>query len=227
MSQTFFITGTDTDVGKTLIATALLRRAQSQGLTTLGLKPVAAGCEQHDGQWMNADARQLLQASTGNPDYATVNPVALRAAIAPHIAAAQEGIELRATELVRHCKPLLATADFTVIEGAGGWLVPLNATETMADVAAGLGCPVILVVGLRLGGINHTLLTARAIAAAGLPLAGWIVNAIDPQMAVADANVATLSGRLDAPLLGRVPFMDKPDAELVSRHLHLPAHNPR
>ena len=114
------------------------------------------------------------------------------------------------------------SADFTVIEGAGGWLVPLNADETMADIAVGIGCPVILVTGLRLGCINHTLLTAAAITAAGLPLAGWIANHIDPDMAVTDANVATLKQRLAAPLLGHVPYMATPDALFTSKHLRLP-----
>jgi dethiobiotin synthetase len=222
MAQAFFITGTDTGVGKTLIATALLQRARDQGKTTLGLKPVAAGCTQLHGEWMNEDAQQLLVASSGQPAYTTVNPVALREAIAPHIAAEQEGRTLCAAELVRHCQPLLGTADFTVIEGAGGWLVPLNATETMADIAAGIGCPVVLVVGLRLGCINHALLTAGAIAAAGLRLAGWIGNHIDPDMAAAAANVATLEQRLAAPLLGRVPYMTTPDARIASKYLLLP-----
>jgi dethiobiotin synthetase len=222
MAQAFFITGTDTGVGKTLIATALLHLARDSGQTTLGLKPVAAGCTLVNGQWMNKDAQQLLRASSGKPDYATVNPVALREPMAPHIAAERENRSMYASELVQHCIAQLSSADFTVIEGAGGWLVPLNAQETMADIAVGIGCPVILVAGLRLGCINHTLLTAAAIAAAGLPLAGWVANHIDPDMAVADANIATLEQRLAAPLLGRVPYMDTPDALFVSKHLRLP-----
>jgi dethiobiotin synthetase len=222
MGQAFFITGTDTDVGKTLIATALLRLARDSGQTTLGLKPVAAGCALVNGQWMNKDAQQLLRASANKPDYATVNPVALREPMAPHIAAEREGRSIHAGELVQHCKAQLSSADFTVIEGAGGWLVPVNAHETMADIAAGIGCPVILVVGMRLGCINHTLLTAAAIAATGLPLAGWVANHIDPDMAVADANIATLENRLAAPLLGRVPYMETPDALFASKYLRLP-----
>ena len=222
MTQAFFITGTDTSVGKTLIATALLRLARDNGRTTLGLKPVAAGCALVNGQWMNKDAQQLLRVSTGKPDYATVNPLALREPMAPHIAAARENRTIVAGELVQHCRAQLGSADFTVIEGAGGWLVPLNDHETMADIAVGIGCPVILVTGLRLGCINHTLLTAAAIAAAGLPLAGWVANHIDPDMAVADANIAALEQRLAAPLLGHVPYMETPDTLFASKHLRLP-----
>jgi dethiobiotin synthetase len=222
MTQAFFITGTDTGVGKTLIATALLRLARDSGRTTLGLKPVAAGCALINGQWMNKDAQQLLRASSNKPDYAIVNPVALREPMAPHIAAEREGRAIHASELVQHCKALLSSADFTVIEGAGGWLVPLNSQESMADIAVGIGCPVILVTGLRLGCINHTLLTAAAIVAAGLPLAGWVANHIDPDMAVADANIATLEQRLAVPLLGRVPYMATPDALSASKYLQLP-----
>jgi dethiobiotin synthetase len=222
MAQAFFITGTDTGVGKTLIATALLRLARDSGLTALGLKPVAAGCALVNGEWMNKDAQQLLRASSGNPDYATVNPVALREPMAPHIAAERENRPLQAAELVQHCKAQLASADFTVIEGAGGWLVPLNARETMADIAVGIGCPVILVTGLRLGCINHTLLTAAAIAAAGLPLAGWVANQIDPDMAVADANIETLRERLNAPLLGCVPYLATQSPMLAAKYLALP-----
>jgi dethiobiotin synthetase len=171
---------------------------------------------------MNKDAQQLMRVSSGKPDYATVNPVALHEPMAPHIAAERENRAIHAGALVQHCKAQLSSADFTVIEGAGGWLVPLNSHETMADIAVGIGCPVILVTGLRLGCINHTLLTAVAIADAGLPLAGWVANHIDPDMAVADANIATLEQRLAAPLLGRVPYMATPDALSASKYLRLP-----
>jgi dethiobiotin synthetase len=222
MTQAFFITGTDTDAGKTLVATALLHLAQDSGLSTLGIKPVAAGCARVQGNWINEDARQLMRASSGSPAYATVNPVALREPMAPHIAAEREGRKLQVAELLRHCRPLLDTADFVVLEGAGGWLVPLNATESMADLAIGLGCPVILVAGLRLGCINHTLLTAAAIAASGLPLAGWVANQIDPDMAVIAENIATLTARLNAPLLGCIPYLDTPGPVLAAKYLVLP-----
>jgi dethiobiotin synthetase len=185
------------------------------------LKPVAAGCALLDGQWMNADARQLMLASSVHPDYPTVNPAALHAAMAPHIAAEREGKQLDCEQLASHCTSLLDRADFSVIEGAGGWRVPLNESADMADLAIRLGCPIILVVGMRLGCINHALLTAQAVTDAGLILAGWVANHIDPAMAVADANVATLERRLQAPLLGRIPCLDYSDARLARAYLQL------
>jgi len=221
MKQTFFITGTDTAVGKTLIANALLRIAHEQGLSTLGLKPVAAGSYQRGDIYVNDDAWELLQNSTVDVEYAAVNPIALREPMAPHIAAEREAVSLRAQPLTDHCLQQSAKADFCVIEGAGGWLVPLNSTESMADIAVGLGCPVILVVGMRLGCINHALLTAAAIEQSGLQLAGWVANHVDPDMAVAAQNVSTLCERIAAPLLGEVPAMDNPSAVFAAKHLSL------
>jgi len=221
MNKAYFIAGTDTGVGKTLVATSLLHLARARGMSTLGLKPVAAGCESIEGQWMNDDARLLMEASSIAVDYQTINPVALRDAMAPHIAAEREQCDIRCAELVEHCKPLLDMADFTVIEGAGGWQVPLNQSETMADLAAGLNCPVVLVVGMRLGCINHALLTAAAIRRDGLQLAGWIANHIDADMAVADENVVALEQRLDAPLTGRIQVQDKINMTTVAQGLNL------
>lgn len=223
MANAYFVTGTDTAVGKTLLAAGLLSAAANRGLTTLGLKPVAAGCVSIDGQWMNDDARELQQLSNINPDYDTVNPVALHDPMAPHIAAMQEGTTLDASKLAEHCRSLLPAADFVVIEGAGGWQVPLNDTQTMADLALSVNCPVILIVGMRLGCINHALLTAAAIKQQGLPLAGWIANHVDPAMAAQEENVVTLQTRLPAPLIGRVPFMDRPDAASAACHIRLEA----
>lgn len=221
MTGMWFVTGTDTAVGKTLVANALLRRAHETGLSTLGLKPVSAGCYLRDGRLVNDDAWELLQNSSIDVDYDAVNPVALREPMAPHIAAAREQVTLDTEALRQHCAGLAGRADFTVVEGAGGWLVPLDNGHTMADLAIGLGLPVILVVGMRLGCINHALLTAAAIAEAGLPLAGWVANHVDPEMAVQDENVATLEAHLNAPLLGRVPFMRSDSAVLAARHLSL------
>lgn len=201
-----FVAGTDTGVGKTLVAAALLRAASDSGLRCAGVKPVAAGCEQRDGQWVNEDAL-LLQAAASLPlDYREVNPVALVPAIAPHIAAAQAGLVLDAAMLAAAVGRVRAREpELLVVEGAGGWLVPLSASETMADLAACLGLPVVLVVGLRLGCLNHALLTARAIAATGLPLAGWVGNTLDADMPVREENLATLRTLLPAPCLGVIP----------------------
>ena len=223
MSRVFFITGTDTAVGKTIVANALLKLANDRGLSTRGLKPVAAGCYLRDGLQVNEDAWDLMHMASVKSDYKTVNPAALREPMAPHIAADREGVRLKAHSLADHCAALLPAADFTVIEGAGGWLVPLNETETVADIAVKLNTPVILIVGLRLGCINHALLTAAVVRAAGLPLAGWVANRIDPEMAVPKENIAALKDRLDAPLLGVIPPMENPSAVFAAPHLNFDA----
>lgn len=206
--RAFFVTGTDTGIGKTYAACALLRVASAAGLSTLGLKPVAAGCEETADGLSNEDALALMAVSTVQLPYAQVNPFALRAALAPHVAAAQEGRRLRGAQVVGLVRGALmqGRADFTLVEGAGGWRVPLNEQETLADVARELTLPVLLVVGLRLGCINHALLTAEAIRHDGLQLAGWIANSIDPQMEARQESIDTLRDRIGAPWLGVLPF---------------------
>jgi len=208
MSAAWFVTGTDTEVGKTAVCCALLAAAASHGLRTAAVKPVAAGC---DAGGRNEDALQLLAAMTEELDYRQVNPVALQAALAPHIAAALEDCQLQAQRLAESCRAVvLGGADFVLVEGAGGWRVPINPQETLADVARRLGVGVILVVGMRLGCINHALLTAEAIRADGLPLAGWVANQCGPRMHRHEENVDTLRRLLPAPLLGDVPWMAVP-----------------
>lgn len=203
----FFVTGTDTGVGKTQVTAALLLTAQAHGLRALGVKPVAAGCVDAGGRLVNEDALLLQRCSSLSPDYAAVNPVALEPAIAPHIAAKRAGITLRAAALADQVREQERSgADVLLVEGAGGWLVPLNRTETMAELAALLAYPVILVVGMRLGCINHALLSAQAIRAAGLELAGWIANSVAPEMDCLAENVHTLEQRLPALRMGTLPF---------------------
>jgi dethiobiotin synthetase len=221
MSSAYFITGTDTACGKTLVANALLKAAAARGHSTLGLKPVAAGSYLRDGIQVNEDAWELLQNTTLGIDYAAINPITLREPMAPHIAAEREGRAFGAADLAAHCRPLLSQAEFAVVEGAGGWQVPLNESESMVDIATLLDIPVLLVVGMRLGCINHALLTAAAIRSAGLHLAGWIANHIDDDMAVANENVASLHARLEAPLVGRIPWMESANAVQAARHLDL------
>lgn len=205
--QTYFITGTDTGVGKTFVACALLRAFAAQQRSTLGLKPVAAGCVQTADGLRNDDALALAAAATVKLPYAQVNPFALAAPLAPHIALALEGKRIRVAQLAGLVRgaTMQARADVTLIEGAGGWRVPVNEQETLADLARELKTPVILVVGLRLGCINHTLLTAEAIRRDGLVLAGWVANAVDGDMLAREENIATLRSALAAPLLGIVP----------------------
>ena len=212
MKQALFITGTDTDVGKTFVAAALLHAANQRGFSTAAVKPVAAGCEQAEGGLRNSDALILQSAASLELPYQQVNPVALAPAIAPHIAAAEAGQRLQASRIAGFCRGVLMQgADFTVIEGAGGWRVPLNARETFADIARQLQTPVVLVVGMKLGCINHALLTVEAIRRDGLPLAGWVANQAGPDMARFDENLATLRQMIPAPLLGAVPHIDNAD----------------
>jgi dethiobiotin synthetase len=212
--KTFFITGTDTDVGKTLVAAGLLVAAKKHGLSTVALKPLAAGCEKTPEGLRNADALLLQSVITESLVYEQINPIALTSAIAPHIAAQQEKRTLSADRIAGFCRGSLNLADFTLVEGAGGWRVPLNAQETLADVAKILRVPVILVIGIRLGCINHALLTVEAIRNDGLQLAGWVANCIDADMPVLQENIQSLAARIPAPCLGVVPWLDNavPDA---------------
>lgn len=221
----FFVTGTDTDAGKTLVACGLLAAASAQGLRTLALKPVAAGAEKRSGELRNDDALNLMAAMSEKLSYAQVNPVVFEEAIAPHIAADHEGRRLTAAQLAGYCRgSMMHPADFLLVEGAGGWRVPLNHRETLAALAVELNLPVILVVGMKLGCISHALLTADAIRADGLSLAGWVANRVDPDMACFEENLATLQGMLPAPCLGVVPHLGAgPIVSDVASYLDLSA----
>lgn len=222
MSPAYFIAGTDTDVGKTTIAAGLLYAARQAGLSTAAGKPVASGCEQMPHGLRNADALALLAECSLPLSYDEVNPVAFEPAIAPHIAAREAGVVLSVSSLLAPMQQVLAKqADFTLIEGAGGWRVPLSDQDSLSDVARGLDLPVILVVGVRLGCISHALLTAEAIAQDGLQLAGWVANIIDSKTARLEENLATLAERLPAPCLGRVPQLKAVSAQAVAEHLQL------
>jgi dethiobiotin synthetase len=216
----YFVTGTDTEIGKTLVSCALLAALAQQGLRAAGMKPVAAGAQWIDGAWHNEDADLL--AAHGNlavpPQLA--NPYLLREPIAPHIAAALEQREIDLPHIIDCYRSLAALADAVVVEGVGGFRVPLNAHADTADLAQQLALPVILVVGLRLGCISQALLTAEAIAARGLRLAGWVANTGTAEMPFADDNCATLAARLNAPLLGRIPRLAVPHAALALPYLN-------
>ena len=222
MSAAFFVTGTDTDVGKTTIAAGLLRAARLAGLSTAAVKPVASGCEAGADGLRNSDALALLAECSLPLSYAEVNPFAFAPAIAPHLAAREAGVELKVEALAAAVQAVLAQqADFTLVEGAGGWRVPLGEQATLADLPVALDLPVILVVGVRLGCINHALLTAEAIARDGLRLAGWVANVLDPQTSRLDDNLRTLTERLAAPCLGQVPRLEQACAAAVARHLDI------
>lgn len=202
MSAGFFVTGTDTGIGKTTVSCALLHAFAAQGKKVIGMKPVAAGSE--NGRWL--DVELLLATSNVNVSRQHINPYAFDPPIAPHIAAQQAGMEIDLAVIHRAYRQLGAEADIVIVEGAGGFLVPFSKHRTGADLARTLNLPVILVVGMRLGCLNHALLTAQAIKAVGLTLAGWVANCMDSQMLVLQQNIATLQQRLDCPLLGILPF---------------------
>lgn len=219
MSKTWFVTGTDTGVGKTAMSCAMIAAANMQGLKTAAVKPVAAGC---DANGHNEDAL-LLQAEISEPlSYEQINPVALKPAIAPHIAAAREGKNIQANRLAGFCRGVMfGSADFVLIEGAGGWRVPLNSRETLAQLAVELKVDVILVVAMRLGCINHALLTAQAIRADGLRLAGWVANSPNKEMDCYQENLDTLRQGLAAPLLGEVAHLSPFDAGVAAQSIDL------
>lgn len=222
MSSAFFIAGTDTEIGKTTVAAGLLHAARLRGLSTAAAKPVASDCAMTAQGLRNGDALALLGECSLALDYAEVNPFAFAPAIAPHLAAREVGVELNVAALLPHVQKVLARgADFTLIEGAGGWRVPLAGTESLSDLAVALQLPVILVVGVRLGCINHAVLTAEAIARDGLTLAGWVANVVDPATSRLDDNLATLAERLAAPCLGRVPRLAEASPAAVAAHLDL------
>lgn len=211
----FFITGTDTGVGKTHIACGLLKIFQQYGLSTIGLKPIASGCEKTLRGLRNQDALCLQQTATIKLPYENINPIALEPAIAPHIAAQQIKQILSAASLITACEPVLNyPADICVIEGAGGWYTPLNKHETMADFVVALNTPVVLVVGVRLGCLNHALLTQQAIINCSVKLHGWVANCLEKNMEGIEENIELLKTRLSAPLLGMVPYNKDADKYL-------------
>ncbi|MBK5941566.1 dethiobiotin synthase [Halochromatium roseum] len=211
-----FVTGTDTEVGKTEVTLGLMAALQRRGFSVLGMKPVAAGCVQTPDGLRNEDALRIQAQGSKPLAYAAINPYAFAPPIAPHIAAAQAGVEIQ-IDLIETAYQRLATqADWVLVEGAGGWRVPLGPGLTLADLPSALDLPVVLVVGLRLGCLNHALLSAESIQASGLQLAGWVANRIDPAMAAADENLATLRERLPAPCLGVVPWLSAPTPAQVA-----------
>lgn len=223
MAKTFFVAGTDTEVGKTFASCALLEAANAMGKKTMGLKPVAAGCEEVDGEWKNEDAIALQAHMSCELPYSQVNPVALKTPASPHIAAHLDNKTVSCSRLVGFCRgALMARPDFALVEGAGGWRVPVSPRETMADLARQLDYPVILVVALRLGCLNHAMLTAEAIRRDGLKIAGWVANRVsETPMSFEEENIATLKSVLGAPMLGALPFSKEGDPKAVCNQLVL------
>jgi dethiobiotin synthetase len=216
-----FVTGTDTGVGKTLVSAALLHALARHYPRVVGMKPVAAGTALVDGVQANDDVLALRAASNCRVPPELDNPVLLADPLSPHIAAARAGVTISIPHLVACHRQLLARADAVLVEGAGGFMVPLSATETGADLAQALDLPVVLVVGLRLGCLNHALLSAWAIRARGLTLAGWVANHVDPTMLAQADNIAFLQDQLQAPLLASIPHQAQPDARQLNLEIPL------
>ncbi len=224
-AQSFFITGTDTEIGKTLVSTALLRAFSTHGLRTAAMKPIAAGTEYRNGVWCNEDAEQLASAASVTLPSSISTPYLLAKPAAPHIAAAEEGVTLHIPTILDCHAQALLMADVVIVEGVGGFRVPINDTQDTADIACALHLPVVLVVGIRLGCLNHALLTAEAITARGLTLAGWVANQVDPMMPYAQENIDALCMRLNqqyrAPLLGSIPYLQPASATTAMDYLNI------
>lgn len=202
-----FITGTDTEIGKTFVSSLLIKILAEENVKVAGMKPVASGAKIIDGSLKNDDALSLLEASNINADYDVVNPYVFEPAVSPHIAAEQSGIEIDLDKIKNNFDQLQKQSDVVIVEGVGGWYAPLSCHTTVADLAEELKLPVILVVGLRLGCLNHTLLTAQAIRQSGLTIAGWIANHIEEDFSSADENIKTIKHFLnDIPFLGTVSY---------------------
>ena len=223
MTKGFFITGTDTEVGKTWCTVGLMARLQQQGHSVVGMKPVASGCTKTVEGLRNEDALLIQQQASKYIDYDTVNPYSFAPAIAPHIAAAQAGQPIKLGTIIEQFTELKQHADYTIVEGVGGWQVPLNEDESVVDLAVALQLPVILIVGLRLGCINHALLSAESIRTSGCQLVGWIANFPDDDIEAQQANIDSITSRINTPLLGVVPHLATLHSERIAEALELPS----
>jgi dethiobiotin synthetase len=217
-----YVTGTDTGIGKTLSSCTLLHALRARGLRAVGMKPLASGCDITPEGLRNDDALALRDASDPRPTYEDINPFALPAPLAPEIAAREAGVEVTLAPILAAHARLAAMADAVVVEGVGGWMAPLATGLMQADLVRALELPVVLVVGLRLGCLNHAYLGARAIQADGCRLLGWIGSGVDPDMLRIDENRALLAARLPAPCLGWLPWQSEPDPGLLAGRLRLP-----
>lgn len=216
-----FVTGTDTEIGKTLVSAAILHKLASSGVRACGMKPVAAGAEMRGGELHNEDADMLAAAGNVHLLASITTPFMLREPCAPHIAAKLDGVTINPVPIIAAYAEIAAAADAVVVEGVGGFCVPFSDDFDSADMAQQLNLPVILVVGVRLGCINHALLTVETIVARGLVLAGWVANEVDPAMAYVDENIEALAQRIPAPMLGRVPYLLKPSAARAAEFIEL------
>lgn len=223
MTKAYFITGTDTGVGKTLVSQGLIAAFIAKGYKTAAMKPIASGCHETQHGLRNEDALRLQQSANIRHDYEQINPYAFMPPISPNIAARQVGtvIDLKRIDQARH--EIARQSDMVIVEGVGGWSVPISEAQTTADLAVALKMPVILVVGMRLGCLNHALLTYDAIQRSGLKLSAWVANCIDPEMECVHENIDTLKGFFNIPFLGMIPHMKEEDPVLVSGYMDVSA----
>ncbi len=220
-STGYFVTGTDTGVGKTWSTVALMRHFQNQGKTVAGMKPVASGCRHQDGGLKNEDALLLQENASLKVQYDDVNPYAFELPVSPHLAAAKAGASVDINLIEKKFDCLKSRADVVLVEGVGGWLVPLNENDKVSDLAIRLDLPVILVVAVRLGCINHSFLTYKEILSAGLQCAGWIASCTEPEMLCREENISTISKIIEAPLLGVFPYVEQADFNQFAQRLSL------
>ncbi|MCL1076721.1 dethiobiotin synthase [Parashewanella spongiae] len=222
----YFVTGTDTDSGKTVVSSGILMavnrwaKIHNKSMKTAGFKPIASGCEQTCNGLRNSDALSLMAASSQEIDYSIVNPISFEPAIAPHVAAKQIGFELTSERVLGHLSTdVFSESDFNLLEGAGGWRLPLNNEEFLSEVIQKLDLPVILVVGLKLGCLNHGVLTQEAILSDGLNIVGWVANCVDKNMQAQQDNLTSLNVMMKSPCLGVVPYLNKPTADNAADYL--------
>ncbi len=219
MKQHYFVTGTDTNVGKTWATLALMTYFKQQNLSVIGMKPVASGCEKINGEWQNADALAIQKTSSQRVDYSLINPFAYELPISPHLAGKDNPANL--DTIFAHFQTLQNLADVLIVEGAGGWYAPLNEHETIADLAKKLNVPIILVVSIKLGCINHAQLTAEAIQNAGLDCVGWLAVCNDADFDCVDLTISSLVVRLRMPLLGILPYSEHADFACLAQQITL------
>lgn len=221
MGKGFFITGTDTDVGKTTVALGLMSALQQKGLIVAAMKPVSAGCIQTPQGLRNDDAVRLMEQASIDLPYDLVNPYPFAAPVAPHIAAAELNVHMNIDVIKNAYQQIAEQVDVVIVEGAGGWLVPLNETQTMADVASALQLDVIQVVGLRLGCLNHALLTSASVAAQGLTQVGWVANQLSENMQNPSENYQALQQRLTGECLGVIPHLAQTQSHDITQFLNI------
>jgi dethiobiotin synthetase len=217
-----YVTGTDTGAGKTLVSAALVHALRQQGVEAVGMKPVASGCSPTGQGWRNEDALALQAAGIAGVAYEDINPYAFPEPLAPELASRAAGVDLRLDPILEAWQRLRRRAGFVVVEGVGGWAAPLSSELDQADLVRALDLPVVLVVGMRLGCLNHARLSAAAVTAAGCRLVGWIASEVDPQMACRQENLALLDARMPVPRWGHLPYTQSPCAQALAQRLQLP-----